>query len=352
MVTIGKTLPEMCRWISVTVVILLLAAEVKGQDPQLSQFFASPLYLNPGYAGATQYSRINLNYRNQWPGLNQGNFNTYAVSFDHFFTQINSGAGFFLMHDRESSGVASTFAAVQYAYQIRLNRVVTVRPGLQFGYGSKSLDYLGMRFPDQFGHSGYDPTMPTGENQTSGLKVNYTDISTGTVIYSDYIFAGISAHHLNRPYQNLTDAETYRMPVKYSVHGGIKIAVKHPTPNHEPELYISPVINYKFQGKFEQLDAGLYFDRSPFVFGLWYRGLPVKLNNRTIMNNDALFFLLGIKIMDVNIGYSYDVTISNIKYSSGGSHELSLRWNFNLGYRNQKPPKMPLHKMIIPCPEF
>ncbi len=74
--------------------------KLKAQDPQFSQFYAAPLYLNPAFAGSNQASRAIANYRNQWPNF-QANFITYAASFDHFFRKYNSGIGILAMADRE-----------------------------------------------------------------------------------------------------------------------------------------------------------------------------------------------------------------------------------------------------------
>ncbi|MFA9210006.1 MAG: type IX secretion system membrane protein PorP/SprF, partial [Yersinia sp. (in: enterobacteria)] len=40
-----------------------------------------------------------------------------------------------------------------------------------------------------------------------------------------------------------------------------------------PERSITPAFIYKAQGKFDQLDVGMYLTYEPVVFGLWYRGL-------------------------------------------------------------------------------
>lgn len=50
------------------------------QDPHFTQFYASPLYMNPAAAGSATHdgaaaARTIAQYRNQWSGL-PGNFNT------------------------------------------------------------------------------------------------------------------------------------------------------------------------------------------------------------------------------------------------------------------------------------
>jgi hypothetical protein len=62
---------------------------VTAQDPQFSQFYAAPLYLNPAFAGGTGQARAGMNYRNQWPAID-ANFTTMSVYGDYFFEDINS----------------------------------------------------------------------------------------------------------------------------------------------------------------------------------------------------------------------------------------------------------------------
>ena len=52
-----------------TLTCIALTTDVSGQDPEFTQFYANPLYLNPAFAGTARCSRVNLNYRNQWPGI-------------------------------------------------------------------------------------------------------------------------------------------------------------------------------------------------------------------------------------------------------------------------------------------
>ena len=51
------------------------------QDPQFTQFYANPLYLNPAFAGSSRCPRVNINYRNQWPALKE-TYITTSASYD------------------------------------------------------------------------------------------------------------------------------------------------------------------------------------------------------------------------------------------------------------------------------
>ena len=55
---------------------------IRAQDPNFSQFFASPLTLNPALTGKFDGSvRVAGNYRNQWPTIENA-FITKTVSLD------------------------------------------------------------------------------------------------------------------------------------------------------------------------------------------------------------------------------------------------------------------------------
>jgi hypothetical protein len=89
-----------------------------------------------------------------------------------------------------------------------------------------------------------------------------------------------------------------------------------------------------------QLDLGVYWFKNPLVLGLWYRGIPPFNSQR----GDAFILLVGYKSKNFNIGYSYDVTISNLIGQAIGSHEISMSVKFALPRHDKKG--------AVPCPEF
>ena len=110
---------------------------------------------------------------------------------------------------------------------------------------------------------------------------------------------------------------------------------------------VSIAFLYKSQGKYDQLDVGMYWRKNAIVLGVWYRGLPVKRNDYAVLNNDAIIMLVGYKFPKYRVGYSYDFTVSRLISSSGGAHEFSVIYEFNKN--NDMPTKV---RKYYSCPEF
>src|SRR5678815_3386413 len=88
-----------------------LASEASAQDPNFSQFFASPLTLNPAMTGKFDgVYRIAGNYRDQWPTFNNA-FVTYTVSADFGILKNTIpeydqfGLGFMAFSDKSGNGI-------------------------------------------------------------------------------------------------------------------------------------------------------------------------------------------------------------------------------------------------------
>ena len=67
-----------------SIVFILCAFGLNAQDIHFSQFYTSPLNLNPAMTGLINAGqRVTVNYRNQWAGaVGSAAFNTYSASYD------------------------------------------------------------------------------------------------------------------------------------------------------------------------------------------------------------------------------------------------------------------------------
>jgi type IX secretion system PorP/SprF family membrane protein len=332
--------------------LTLMGLDGWSQDPQFSQFYANPLYLNPALAGGALAPRVTMSYRNQWPSLS-ANFVTTTFGGDIFLPNYNSGLGLLVTMDSQGIGnLKSTDVALQYAYQIHLNEVTSLRLGIQGGFANRSLDYYNLTFGDQLTNNGSTGVNTGDPLAFAGPNVSYADFGTGMMLYSDWYWAGLSLHHINRPNQAFS-VEEARLPMKASFQAGLKIpfgGITYLGNEIDKEKSISPAIMYKKQGKYDQLDAGLYVTLEPLVLGAWYRGIPFKKYDLGINNHESFILLAGFRQDKFSIGYSYDFTISTLGAASGGAHEISLAYIFPASDPKQRRTRK--SKQQLSCPKF
>ena len=328
--------------------LFFLTKSISAQDPQFSQFYAAPLYLCPSFAGASDGSRAVLNVRDQWPAI-PGAFITYAFSIDHYFMKKKSGVGLLFVRDQAGTGkLRNTNIGLQYSYNFRVYRDWHIRPGIHFIYSWRNIDYSALIFGDQISLSGSAP-VSVEIFDPSLNKARYFDASASVLAYSRLHWFGIAVEHLfmpNQSFDNGTLGSESKLPVKYTVFGGTKMGLNQQLGKYREES-LSFAFIYKSQEKFDQLDLGVYWLKSPFVLGIWYRGIPLlKSYEKGYGNNDAVVLLVGYKLLDYNlsIGYSYDFTISRLITSTNGSHELSIIYEKELLVKRKR--------VIIPCPKF
>jgi type IX secretion system PorP/SprF family membrane protein len=296
------------------------------QDPEFTQFYANPLYLNPAFAGTARCPRICLNYRNQWPGIT-GTFVTYSASYDQHIDAIQGGVGFLFTNDRAGQAtINTTNISGMYSYQMNITREFSMKVGLEATYAQKSVDWSKLNFGDMIDpRRGFVYNTSEVPNVTSRTNV---DFSAGILGYSRRYFFGFAVHHITEPDEGFLGVS--KLPMKYTGHAGAVIPLGG---SRYSESNISPNLLYQKQGDFEQLNLGVYFTKGPIVGGAWYR------------NRDSFILLLGFQQDLFKFGYSYDVTVSKLTNATAGSHELSFQMQFEC-----KPKKKKFR--TVSCPSF
>jgi len=319
---------------------------LQAQDPQFSQYYAAPLYLNPALVGINQKGRMGINYRTQWPNLD-ANFETFSSYFDYHFEDYYSSAGLLFTRDREGiAGLTSTSVGLLYAYQLQLNYNWTFRPGVQASYYFRDVNFDKLTFGDQFDNTGLVRDV-TGETFNTGLNARFFDLSFGGVLYNPSLWIGASLHHVLEPNQSIAGGNA-PLPRKFSVHGGYRIPLNPSTTKTGiGERSITPSFNYRTQGDFDQLDIGAYFTLNPILVGLWYRGLPIK-NLDGVVNNESIIFMIGMQTNRTTFGYSFDYTLSDLGIGTGGAHEISIAYSFSLG--DPLKPAADVRRLKCPIP--
>jgi type IX secretion system PorP/SprF family membrane protein len=305
----------------------ILGEPAQAQDPEFTQFYANPLYLNPAFAGTVRCPRIALNYRNQWPSVVNGSFVTYSASYDQHIDALKGGIGLLAMSDKEGRGILSTTSVSGiYSYQLNVTRKFSIKAGAEARYLQKSIDWSKLTFGDMIDERrGF---IYNSAEQPYHLKRTNVDFSAGLLGYSKKYFFGAAFHHLTQPEEGFLQVNgPARLPMKYTFHAGAVF------PLDKKESSISPNILYQQQQDFQQLNLGLYLNKGAMVGGLWYRV------------NDAVIVLIGFQQQLIKFAYSYDLTVSKLVNSTSGAHELSFAYQFEC-----KPKKRKFR--TVSCPSF
>jgi type IX secretion system PorP/SprF family membrane protein len=329
---------------------------IRAQDPEFSQFFASPLTLNPALTGKFNGSlRVAGNYRNQWPQINNAYItSTVSVDGNILTNKITNGdawgVGVMAMTDRTADGIlTSNYVSLSTSYQKALddNGWNQIGIGFQGSYANKRLDGNKLQFEDQLDQNG-GWTIPSQE-AVWGHQVNlsYFDLNVG-VLYNgstdgnNNYYLGASAYHIIQPTETFTGQSVYVLHPRFTLHGGYSFPLSSANNNnffHFSGLYSrqANAVDAMLGGAWSyQLNAG---EESETPVNL-YLGAWARFSNVT----DAIIPYLGIDYGAFTLGMTYDVNVSSLKSASQsqGGFEISLIYI-------KKPSD---GRKTIPCPKF
>jgi len=328
---------------------------VQAQDIHFTQFFYSPLSLNPALCGAFNGNiRGIINYRNQWNSF--APFNTFAASVDmnfgsSFLKNDIMGLGLSAYNDvagdtrYSSTNVGLTFAYVKTLGD-RYNRSY-LSAGFQGAYAQKSIDYLAMTFSSQFDGVYYDPSLSNNESIAFDTK-SYLDLSAGLMWYlvpkedRFNMYLGASVYHFNQPDQSIgaTDDQLY---MRFSGHIGAQIPVGKMTSLVPALMYMQqgPHVEYFGGTNLKFYLQGMQWSSTAISFGLWQRIVSDVAGGT---KGDATAISARLDYERISLGISYDVNISALSEASrsNGGPEVSLTYINTLPQRPRK----------IPCPKF
>jgi type IX secretion system PorP/SprF family membrane protein len=317
------------------------------QDPNFSQFFASPLTMNPAMTGKFDgVFRFAANYRNQWPTINNA-YTTMTASVDMGimknrvpdFDQF--GVGIMAYSDKAGNGVLnSTYFGLSMAYHKALdeNGYHQLGAGFQGTYMNKRLNTADLLFEDQLTSSGF--TGITRESFSARqVNLGYFDLNAGFIYngstngYNNF-YLGASMYHINRPKESFKQGE-FLLNARTTIQGGARIPVGtynsfHIAANHSMQ---AKAHNTMLGGAFSLNVNNDEENPTNFYLGSWYRF------------KDAIIPYVGLEFGEWHFGASYDVNTSSLKAASNsrGGIEISLIYI--------KKPTDPNAKKLN-CPKF
>ncbi|MEO6328545.1 MAG: PorP/SprF family type IX secretion system membrane protein [Ginsengibacter sp.] len=307
---------------------LCLSFFLKAQDPHFSQFFSSPLTLNPALTGKFDGSlRVAGNYRNQWPAFNNV-YTTSTLSVDFPVMQKNIpendtwGIGILALTDKAGGGIlTNNYVGVSSSYHKALNEdgYSQIGAGFQATYGQKRLDNSKLYFEDQltpFGFTGVSQDIFTSDN----LNINYVDINAG-IIYTgsstdrNNYYIGASVYHINKPKESFKGGN-WNISPRATLSAGGYFPVSDLLTLHTSAIY-------QVQSKASETVIGgaiaANLNEGEVNPSTVYAGAWIRLK-------DALIPYIGLEFSGMRIGASYDINTSGLKAASEsrGGMEISL----------------------------
>jgi type IX secretion system PorP/SprF family membrane protein len=324
---------------------LFLSFQLKAQDPHFSQFFASPLTLNPALTGKFDGDlRVAGNYRNQWPTLDNY-YRTFSVSvdFDILKNKIPEhdtwGVGFLGMKDEAGGKIlTNNYFGVSTSYHKALDEdgFQQIGIGFQGTYGQKRLNNQNLLYEDMLTPFGFTGVTHEIYNNNQ-LDINYFDLGAG-ILYSgsttdrNNFYVGASMYHINRPKESFKGG-SWNLAPRTTIHGGGYFPISDLLTFHGSGIYQMQ------SGSSETVLGGAIsavFDEQSASPSNVYLGSWIRLN-------DAIIPYIGLEYSGFRIGISYDINTSSLKSSSQsrGGMEVSLIYI-----------KRSSGAKIIPCPIF
>ncbi|MES2628687.1 MAG: PorP/SprF family type IX secretion system membrane protein, partial [Bacteroidota bacterium] len=312
--------------ISFILLILFVANGLNGQDVHFSQYYLSPLTLNPSETGNFNGDwRLSTNYRTQWRSIDVP-FNTFSLGYDrNFFSQTSRfSGGLLVLHDQSGNArINSNRIQLSGAIHPKAGKD-NFHLGLQAGIALKSFDISALTFPDQYntGSGTFDGGLPNNEYNYNQKK-NYFDMNVGVgwdreLNSSVKLKAGISLFHLNRPNESFFDSK-FKVPIRkvYTISGDFKAG---------NNFVISPRIFVMSQVKAAEYLFGSNFKLLLGPNKIKATGIYIGSQVRTGINRntDAVMGIVGMTFERLEIGFDYDVNVSSLQQATNKKGALEI----------------------------
>jgi type IX secretion system PorP/SprF family membrane protein len=352
------------------------AFSVQAQDIHFSQFYMSPLNLNPALTGVMNSQvRVVGNYRNQWASVLKSNaFATYSASYDQKipvgrYDYFGIGGTFWgdkagqLDFKTLQAKISASYSKRMGGYRSKSHYLVV---GVEGGIAQRSIDLTAAQWGSQHdGEGGFNGLQPSGENFDNDNFI-FPDLSAGLLWFTVFdersnFYIGGAFSHLNRANQSFDSTQDLPLYSKLTLHAGGEFM-------GGGKIGLVPGVVALFQGPSFELNAGtsLKFllgqgrsgDNQSFQIGVWSRlanrvnrviapssdpDQPPSVTESTSIWADAIIISTRFDYNDFGIGFSYDLNVSKLKPASNGNGAFE----FSIIYKIRGEEKRDVY-----CPNF
>ena len=315
------------------------------QRPQYTQYILNNYLLNPALSGIENYTDFKAGYRKQWAGINDAPQTTFAAvhwslgdkylwknplslpeksddprsddyTQNYTASPAHHGVGAIVFYDK--AGPLSTLNAnLTYAYHLQLAGTLNLSVGVAAG-----VKRVNLNVQDLVLESGNDPAL-----KNTIIAQTKPDLALGVWLYGAQFFVGASVQQIlpQRLAFTTDDVANQGKEVPHAfVTAGYKLFI-------DDEISFIPSVMVKYVKP-----APLSFDANvkvSFKDRFWVGG--------SYRYKDSYAAMAGFNFSKlVNLTYSYDLTTSELKNFSNGSHEIVLGLQLNNIYQTMRSMRM------------
>jgi type IX secretion system PorP/SprF family membrane protein len=331
---------------ALNIALLIVVFSARAQDVHFSQYYFSPLSMNPAYTGNFNGDfRFFGNYRSQWRDIDRA-YETYSAGGDLNFypNNLHYSGGLLFINDMSGGNLGLTKIFPSVAFHPKFGKT-RVHMGLQPGIVIKTIDFYKNSFPNQLNwETGrFDRTLPNNESGFS-QTFTYFDLNAGGAIsrrmgkFEPEV--GFSLFHINRPRENFFGFSNNHLDLRKAVNASVSYSVV-------PNLILKAHTLYGFTTRVGDWVSGLtleyvlsstpFYANSVFAGFMWRDGIS--------RNPDAGIVTAGFNKGPFTMGMSLDLTFSQLRtaVNTRGAYEIAVI------YRGKHTR---LHQKVIPCERY
>jgi type IX secretion system PorP/SprF family membrane protein len=305
-----------------------LPLAASAQEPNFSQFIASPLSINPALAGTSDADwRIISNIRRQWIG-NISPYSTQTVSIDGKLKNLSDqsyfGIGGMVLAEKAMDGLyKSNFVHLNASYHQALDDNGNgISAALGVVNNSTRVDLVGLTFDQQLSSSGFNQALPIAETNI-GTSTGFTSATAGLLYTYDAEFSflniGISGYRFIKTRRSLMNDPAKKISPRYTAHADFGTAI-----NETINASLSAV---------HMIQDGMSVTSLGAIMGIQHGEGGFEENKMRMVNfglyyrvNDAVTPYVGYVFNGFQFGLSYDVNASSSK--TGAVNYKSVELSF------------------------
>ena len=330
------------KYLFSALLVLLSVVVGQAQDIHFSQFFNSPVNLNPAETGNFKGDlRFVGNHKQQWNSFENA-YTTFSASLDKAFllrSDLKPAIGFLINNDVAGDGDFGTMRLELPLSLVYSRQKSNFSFGISPAFVQHGLNFNALYFGSQYNGDQFDPDLP-GNEIPDVNRFSYFDMSAG-IFYryqmsdSSMFKAGLSANHLFSPVKSFYSNPDVNLNLRWQVYAGAEIPVGK-------DITAEPAILYMLQGTYREFDIGttVRFDFNPLGLRSVYAGMFMRAR-------DAGILMFGMDYNGVLFQLSYDVNLSGLRTISRGRGGVEL----SLVYVFSKTRLIPA-KLVRKCPDF